>query len=162
MAKKHFRIYGKEGDKIWKLFWASQGKDKDIQYAAHVSGGNHYTSIHHSGIIHNTFHGDNGVSHYPETKRKWTLSTFKYFDKLEQGGISKSVIRSIPLAKQINKKKIFLFDLENFDEVNFWSFLVEMKYIKQVVEQMKRQFPGVIFAYPENFEPILLIQTSRI
>jgi hypothetical protein len=158
MKTETFRIYGKEGRCRWKLFWASQGKEKDIHFGAHITNGKVYTSIHKSGIIHITTHTNDGKKYESKIKRQWSLINFKFFDHINSGALSKLSIKSIPSEKE-NYSKIGIFDLDisKYDnDIVFWFFLIESQFIDQVIDQMKKQFPEALFAYPKNFDPILL------
>lgn len=161
MGKKtlSFRIYGTYENKIWKLIWASQGSNKDIQYSAHITGGKSYTSVHQSGETHTTIHTPEGPKYETKKQRRWTLDTFKFIDFLNCGGFSKEALTSIPLTKkQTRNEESYNLDIDEYNrELNYWFFLVEKKLIKEVLTQMKEMFPKAKFIFAESFNPILLV-----
>lgn len=99
MKRSDFRIYGREGTKIWKLAWASQGKDKDIQYSAHTLNGISYNSIHQSGEIHTTMRYGDKTEHFLKRIKPYTLNNFKFLDFIDCMGIAKKTLKSIPICR---------------------------------------------------------------
>lgn len=165
--KRHFRVYGKEGKKLWKLMWASQGPMKDIQYNTHITGGISHTSVHLSGQVHQT---TTGIKRSPDQEKQypWTLDSFLTFDRergvglfssLNSAGIARNAIRNIPLTRKLDEsKEHHIINLDNFpNDMNFWHYLVKKEYAQQVAEQMQKEWPGVKIVYPKQFNPTLLI-----
>lgn len=155
---KKFRIYGKDGDKIWKLIWATQGPQKDIQFSAHITNGENHISIHSSGRIHLTSNFPNGKT-YPKIQKPWKLDSFKYFDYINNGALAKEAIHSLPVQR-VTRAKVCFLNLSKYPlGINYWVFLVEHKYLNEVTSQILKLFPGLDMFHTTGFEPELLVCT---